>query len=125
MTDTDLIALSEAYFRALDARDVEALVAVLDPGCVLTIETHGIQYDGADAIRTLFSTRWEGPMLARHHDFTHTPSAAAGRIASQFTVTYSGDGAPDPKSNANVFTVRDGMITCIQVYMAGANSIRT
>ena len=125
MTDTDLVDLAEAYFRALDDRDVEALVTLLNPDCALDIETHDIHHSDAEAIRTLFATRWQGPMLARHHDFTHTPSAATGRIACQFTVTYSGDDAPEPKSNANVFTARDGKITRIQVYMAGANSIRT
>ena len=73
----------------------------------------------------LFAERWQGAMTARHHDFAHTPSAAAGRIASQFTVTYGGDGAPEPKSNANVFTMAGGRITAIQVYMSGANTIRT
>jgi hypothetical protein len=64
-------------------------------------------------------------MWAIHHDFIHSPSAVTGRIASQFTVTYSGPGAPEPKSNANVFTMAGGQITRIAVYMAGANSIKT
>lgn len=125
MTDADLTDLAMRYFTALDARDPDALAATLSDDCVLTIETHGITHVGREAIRTLFATRWEGPLRAIHHDFTHTPSPSTGRIASQFTVTYSGPGASEPKSNANVFSVRDGRITKIAVYMAGANSIRT
>lgn len=125
MTDADLVSLAEAYFAALDAFDPEALAETLTDDCRLVIETHGIRHDGRDAITGLFAERWTGPLRARHHDFTHTASADAGRIASQFTVTYTGPDAPEPKSNANVFTVRDGRIAAIQVYMAGANTIRT
>ena len=102
-----------------------ALEAVLTPDCRFSIETHGILHDGRAAIVDLFATRWRGHIRARHHDFTHTPSAASGRIASQFTVTYSGEGAAAPKSNANVFTVKNGLISRVQVYMSGENTIRT
>lgn len=61
---------------------------------------------------------------ARHQDVIHSPSQSSGRITSQFTVTYSGPDAPPPKSNANVFSMREGKITRISVYMAGANSIK-
>tara|TARA_B100000989_G_C19488808_1_gene448782 strand:- start:474 stop:671 length:198 start_codon:yes stop_codon:yes gene_type:complete len=61
---------------------------------------------------------------ARHQDVIHSPSHSSGRITSQFTVTYSGPDAPHPKSNANVFCMRDGKITRISVYMAGANIIK-
>ncbi|MBT8409403.1 MAG: nuclear transport factor 2 family protein [Alphaproteobacteria bacterium] len=125
MTDADLIRLAERYFTALDDREPEALAGCLSEACTLTIETHGIAYDGRAAICELFATRWRGHMRARHHDFTHTPSAACGRIASQFTVTYSGAGAGPPKSNANVFSVTDGRISRVQVYMAGENTIQT
>ena len=124
MTDQDLIALSEAYFAALDTRDADALARTMTKDCTLSVETHDQHCQGRAAIVDLFAARWDGPVHARHHDFTHTPSAAAGRIVSQFTATYRGDGAPEPKSNANVFTMRDGRIARIQVYMAGANTVR-
>ena len=93
---------------------------------MLSIETHGARAEGRAAIVDLFATRWagEGPR-ARHHSFTHTPAPAHGRIASQFTVTYTRGGTVvDEKSNANVFTLRAGRIAAVQVYMAGANTIR-
>lgn len=125
MTDDELTALAMRYFAALDARDPDALADTLAEDCVVTIETHGVTYNGRQAIRDLFSTRWEGPLRAVHHDFTHTPSASTGRIASQLSATYSGPDAPTPKSNANIFTMADGKITRLAVYMAGANSIKT
>lgn len=129
MTHDDLIDLAGRYFMALDARDSEALASTLAEDCVLKIETHDITHNGKAAIRALFAARWRGPLeamiTARHHDFTHSPSPSCGRITSQFTVTYSGPDAPEPKSNANVFSMRDGKITRISVYMAGANSIKS
>lgn len=123
MTDP-LTALAVNYFTALDARDLDALADTMAPDCVLSIETHGVVYNGRDAICDLFAKRWKGPQRAIHHDFTHTPSPDTGRIASQFTVTYSGPGAWDPKSNANVFSIHDEKITKIAVYMSGANTIK-
>jgi len=129
MTDDDLIQLAMRYFTALDARDSDALADTLADDCVLTIETHDIRHEGRQAICALFTSRWEVPkdmlVQARHHDFTHSPSQSSGRIASQFTVTYSGPDAPSPKSNANVFSMQHGKITRISVYMAGANSIKS
>ena len=128
MTDDDLIQLAMRYFTALDSRDADALADTLADDCVLTIETHDITYDGRQAICALFASRWEVPpdrlIQARHHGFTHSPSQSSGRITSQFTVTYSGPDAPQPKSNANVFSMQAGKITRISVYMAGANSIK-
>jgi hypothetical protein len=40
-------------------------------------------------------------------------------------VTYSGIGAAEPKSNANVFTMYNDHIIQIDVYMAGENTIKT
>ena len=129
MTDDDLIDLAGRYFTALDARDSDALASILAEDCVLKIETHDITHNGRTAIRALFASRWQVPLdaliTARHHDFTHSPSPSCGRITSQFTVTYSGPDAPQPKSNANVFSMRDAKITRISVYMAGANSIKS
>jgi hypothetical protein len=125
MTDGELTRLAMRYFTAADARDADAFAKTLAEDCVLRIETHDITCEGSEAIRTLFATRWEGPLRAVHHDFTHSPSAVSGRITSQFTVTYTGPGATEPKSNANVFSMQDGVITHIAVYMSGANTIKT
>lgn len=128
MTDDDLVRLATRYFTALDSRDSDALADTLADTCVLAIVTHDIIHDGKQSICALFESRWAVPadrmVKARHHDFIHSPSQSSGRITSQFTVTYSGPDAPPPKSNANVFSMCDGKITGISVYMAGANSIK-
>ena len=45
---------------SLDAFDPEALAETLTDDCRLVIETHGIRYDGRDAITGLFAERWTG-----------------------------------------------------------------
>jgi ketosteroid isomerase-like protein len=126
MTRDEMIALSEAFFDAADAFDVAALCKVLSENCVLSIETHGIVHEGRAAISDLFETRWRGAAItAVHHDRSHTADLEASRVATTFTVTYSGPDAPGPKSNANVFTVQGGLISRIQIYMAGANTVHT
>jgi hypothetical protein len=126
MNRADMIRLSEGFFAALDAMDPDALRNLLTDDCVLNIETHGLVHEGRAAIVDLFSTRWDGAAVtARHHDFSHTADPAANRIASAFTATYSGPEAPEPKSNANIFTLRGNLICRIQVYMAGANTVRS
>ena len=125
MTASKLTDLAIRYFAALDACSPYTLAQTLAEDCILTIQTHDIAYSGRDTIRTFFATRWEGPLKAVHHNFTHTPSHSTGRIASQFTVTYSGIGAASPKSNANVFTMYNDYITKIDVYMTGENTMKT
>ena len=125
MTASKLTDLAIRYFAALDACSPNTLAQTLAEDCILTIQTHDIAYSGRDTVRTIFATRWEGPLKAVHHNFTHTPSHSTGRIASQFTVTYSGIGAASPKSNANVFTMYNDYITKIDVYMTGENTMKT
>ena len=128
MTDDDLVRLATRYFTALDTRDSDTLVDTLADPCLLIIETHNIIHDAKQAICALFESRWTVPsdrmVKARHQDVIHSPFQSSGRITRQFTVTYSGPDAPPPKSNANVFSMRNGKITRISVYMAGANSLK-
>ncbi len=128
MTGDELIELATRYFTALDDRDSDALANLLAEDCVLRIETHDITHHGRAAIRALFTARWEVPthtkVNERNHYYTNSTSPTCSRITIQFTVTYSGPEAPAPKSNANVFSMRDRKITRISVYMAGANSIK-
>lgn len=124
MSAEGLCALVETYFAAIDAQDRAALAETMTADCTLTIETHGVERQGREAVIAIFEARWGSGTSVRHHGFIHTPAPEAGRIASQFTVTYThADGSTEEKSNANVFTVKDGRFSRIAVYMAGANTI--
>ena len=72
MTREQIVAMSTAYFAAVDAMDVQSLRDLLTPDCVFIIESHGITYDGRDAIVGLFTARWKNPLVTSKHDgFAH------------------------------------------------------
>ncbi len=125
MTREQIVAMSTAYFAAVDAMDVQSLRDLLTPDCVFIIESHGITYDGRDAIVGLFTTRWKNPVVtSKHGGFAHVADTQTYSVASTFTARYFGPNAPEPKSNANVFSLRDDRIAKIQVYMSGENTVR-
>lgn len=125
MTRDQIVAISTAYFEAIDAMNLQALRDLLAPDCVFIIESHGITYDGRDAIVGLFAARWKDPVVTSKHDsFVHVADTQTYSVASTFIARYSGPNAPEPKSNANVFSLRDDRIARIQVYMSGENTVR-
>lgn len=124
MTRDELIALVEKYFGAVDGEDFGVLTDVLTADCVFSVETHGIELTGIDAIEGMFRKLWDDHKAVQHKDFTHVPDEQGGRIASQFTVVNTEhDGSLTYKSNCNFFEVRGTQFSKVAVYMAGANTL--
>lgn len=124
MSEADLVALVERYFRAVDEEDLDALLATLAPGCAFTVETHGVRLEGHEAIAEMFRRLWADHAAVSHLGFVHVPHAAGGRIATRFRVENTErDGSITRKSNANIFEVADGRFTHVAVYMTGANTL--
>lgn len=125
MTRADQIALVAGYFDAVDAQDLTALLATLDPGCVLTVETHGVRLEGHDQIAAMFTRLWADHAAVLHHDFTHVPDPEGARIASRFAVRNTErDGSLTHKSNCNFFEIAQGRFTSVRVYMTGQNTLK-
>lgn len=124
MTDADLIDLVRSYFTAVDAEDMEGVLATLMPDCRFSVETHGVVLDGHDEISGMFRRLWNNHAAVLHDNFTFVPSAATSRIAAQFQVTNTEeDGSKTYKSNCNFFSVQKGRFSTVAVYMAGANTL--
>lgn len=124
MKRDELVALVERYFGAVDGEDFDTLRAVLTEDCVFSVETHGVELHGIDAIDGMFQKLWADHKAVQHKDFTHVPDESAGRIASRFTVVNTEhDGSLTYKSNCNFFEARDGRFVSVAVYMAGANTL--
>ncbi|MCC6008925.1 MAG: nuclear transport factor 2 family protein [Rhodobacteraceae bacterium] len=120
-----LAKMVETYFRGVDTRDMKLILSVLGEDCRFTVESHGDTVTGHDGIRAMFEHIWESPGSVRHHDFVHTVDRRAGRIASQFQVTYEfADGRIVHKSNCNVFALNGETFGRVQVYMAGDNRLK-
>jgi hypothetical protein len=124
MTRDELVGLVEKYFGAVDGEDFEVLRAVLTADCVFSVETHGIELTGIDAIEGMFRKLWGDHASVQHKDFTHVPDVQDRRVASQFTVVNTEhDGSLTHKSNCNFFEVRGDQFSTVAVYMAGANTL--
>lgn len=124
MNRDELVALVERYFGAVDGEDFETLRAVLTEDCVFTVETHGVELHGIEAIDGMFGKLWADHASVQHRDFTHVPDVEGARIASRFTVVNTEhDGSLTFKSNCNFFEVRGGRFSRVAVYMAGANTL--
>ncbi|MEM9247707.1 MAG: nuclear transport factor 2 family protein [Pseudomonadota bacterium] len=127
MTSNDMIDLVERYFRAVDAEDLDGVLATLSPDCVFTVETHGVHMRGPREISEMFRRLWRTHRAVKHHRFTHVADSAQGRIASRFTVENTElDGSLTRKSNCNFFEIGrgpPGRFTAVAVYMAGPNTL--
>ena len=119
-----MITLVERYFTAVDAENLPALLGTLSPDCVFTVETHGVRLQGCAEIGGMFERLWRDHKAVRHHEFTHVPDPASGRIASRFQVENTElDGSLTRKSNCNFFAIGGDRFASIAVYMAGPNTL--
>lgn len=120
-----LAGMVETYFRGVDTRDIGLILSVMTEDCRFTVESHGDEVIGHDGIRAMFEHIWKSPGSVMHHGFVHIADPGAGRIASQFRVTYRlTDGTAMEKSNCNVCTLAGDRFGRVQVYMAGQNRLK-
>ena len=125
MTRDKQIALVTRYFDAVDAENLPELLETLAPGCVFSVETHGVRLTGHGEISEMFRRLWADHAAVLHHAFTHVPDPESGRIASRFTVRNTEhDGSFTHKSNCNFFEIEDGRFSAVRVYMTGQNTLQ-
>lgn len=124
MNKAEIIALVEQYFGAVDGEDFSTLSAILANDCVFSVETHGVELRGIDAIKPMFDKLWADHAAVQHKEFVHVPDPDGGRVASRFQVVNTlHDGTLVHKSNCNFFEIRDGKFSRVAVYMAGPNTL--
>jgi ketosteroid isomerase-like protein len=124
MTDSQLIALSEGYFSALDSKDLSGTLAYFTADATFTIASDDTVYRGRDTeIRAMLERLYKRYAGVWHGEFQHVVQAPS-RIASRFRVrntTHQGEYLY--KNNCNFFRVRDGLFDEVLVYMSGENSL--
>ena len=122
---SELIALAERYFAAVDRMDVAATLACFAPDARFSIATYSNVYQGRDTeIAGMFERLNERYAKVWHGDFDHVTDVPAQRIASRFRVeNISHAGLKLVKNNCNFFRVQDGLFTEVFVYMSGDNSL--
>lgn len=122
---SELIALAERYFAAVDRMDVAATLACFAPDARFSIATYSNVYQGRDTeIAGMFKRLNERYAEVWHGDFDHVTDVPAQRIASRFRVeNITHEGQKLVKNNCNFFRVQDGLFTEVFVYMSGDNSL--
>ena len=122
---SELIALAERYFAAVDRMDVAATLACFAPDARFSIATYSNVYRGRDTeIAGMFERLNERYAKVWHGNFDHVTDVPAQRIASRFRVeNITHEGQKLVKSNCNFFRVHDGLFAEVFVYMSGDNSL--
>jgi len=125
VTDSkQMIVLVEQYFAAVDAEDLEAVLATLAIECIFTVETHAIRLQGHQEISTMLKRLWANHQAVQHADFVHVVDPDQNQIATRFKVVNTEiDGSLTHKSNCNFFEVSGGTFSAVAVYMAGPNTL--
>jgi hypothetical protein len=123
MTATEMIAVVEAYFAAVDRSNLDGLLAGMAPDCLMEYKTQGVQYIGRDTgIRKYFGERNAICLTSWHGNFNHTVDVAAGRIATRFDVRRTDKGQPERVGdNLNLFQFEGRWIKRISVWRGEGN----
>lgn len=122
---SELQALVERYFSAVDRGDMAATLACFASQARFAIANHGVYYQGRDTeVRGMYERLAARYARVWHGDFDHVVDVPNQRVASRFRVentTHAGELLH--KNNCNFFEIQDGLFVQVFVYMSGQNSL--
>ncbi len=125
LTRDQLAALPDSYFKAVDAKDVDAILSHFAEDSTLTVQTAGAVFTGADEIRRMFTDFCENSVSIFHEIKNIVVEPEAGKIATE--QSYIGeltDGSKNDMHNCNFFDVdAEGKFTRVIIWMAGTNPL--
>ena len=126
MTREQLAALPASYFRAVDDKDVDAILSHFADDAVLTVQTDHAVFSGAAEIRRMFSDFVDNSTSIFHEIKNIVVEEAAGKIATE--QSYIGelvDGTKNEMHNCNFFDVdASGRFSRVIIWMAGTNPLK-
>ncbi|PTU21237.1 hypothetical protein P175DRAFT_0437190 [Aspergillus ochraceoroseus IBT 24754] len=121
-----LATLPTSFFRAVDNRDIDAVLAHFSPDATFTVQTDNVTYTGESEIRAMFTKLINSAQTISHEVTGTVVDLARGRIATEqrFTVQYA-DGTSTETCNGSFFDVgQDGKFTRFVVWMSGVNPVK-
>jgi ketosteroid isomerase-like protein len=126
LTREQLAALPGSYFKAVDAKDVDAIMAHFANDATLTVQTDHAVFDGADEIRRMFTEFTDNSISIFHEIKNIVVEPAAGKIATeQSYIGELSDGTKNGMHNCNFFDVNaDGQFSRVIIWMAGTNPLK-
>ena len=112
------------YFKGVDEENISSVLDTLTEDCVFSIETHGIKLVGHDEITSMFKRLWKNHASVEHKDFYFVKEEKKNQVAVRFQViNILHNDQIISKSNCNFFTIKDGIVSEVRVYMAGENTL--
>ncbi len=120
-----LIDRVEAYFAAVDQKDLGATLSFFTVDAVFTIATYNTVYRGRDIeIAGMFERLFARYARIWHGEFHHVLQVP-DRIATRFNVENQHPDQPVVhKNNCNFFRTRGNLFDEVFVYMSGDNALR-
>ena len=125
-TRESLAALPDSYFKAVDAMDVEAVLAHFADDATLTVQTDHATFAGAEEIRRMFTEFFASSESIFHEirNIVVEPDAAKVATEQGYIGTLS-DGTKNDMHNCNFFDVGpDGKFTRVIIWMAGTSPLK-
>ncbi len=114
-----------SYFDAVDAMDVEAIVAHFADDATLTIQTANVTHTGKDEIRRMFADFTGASVSIRHEMRNIVVEVDKGKVATE--QGYIGDlkdGTKNDMHNCNFFDFNEaGEFQRVIIWMAGTNPL--
>lgn len=121
-----LAAAPDSYFKAVDAMDLDGVLAHFADDATLTVQTDHVTFTGADEIRRMFADFFAASEWIRHDIRNIVVEEGAGKVATE--QGYQGklkDGGENDMHNCNFFDVdADGKFTRVIIWMAGTNPLK-
>ena len=126
LTRDQLAALPDSYFKAVDAKDVDAILSHFADDATVTVQTDHALFSGANEIPRMFSDFCDNSVSIFHEIKNIVVEPGAGKVATE--QSYIGelqDGTKNDMHNCNFFDVgADGTFTRIIIWMAGTNPLK-
>jgi ketosteroid isomerase-like protein len=121
-----LAAIPDSYFKAVDAKDVDAIMSHFADDATLTVQTDQAVFDGAAEIRRMFIDFCDNSVSIFHEIKNIVVEPEAGKVATE--QSYIGelvDGTKNDMHNCNFFDIdADGRFTRVIIWMAGTNPLK-
>ena len=126
LTRDQLAALPDSYFKAVDAKDVDAILSHFADDCVLTVQTDHAVFSGADEIRRMFTDFCAASVSIFHEIKNIVVEPEAGKVATeQSYIGELNDGTRNDMHNCNFFDIdADGKFSRVIIWMAGTNPLK-
>jgi ketosteroid isomerase-like protein len=116
----------DTYFKAVDAMDIEGVMACFADDATLTVQTDHVTFNGSAEIRRMFTDFFAASVSIGHEIRNIVVEPAAAKVATE--QGYFGelkDGSKNDMHNCNFFDFdADGKFTRVIIWMAGTNPLQ-